>query len=310
MLTISCFSKLRIGLLSCLTVLFSGSVYADIVIQDSDGEKVFSTVPVRIASLGWELTEDIVELGLTPVAAPEIKVYEEWVKQPAIPEKTEDIGGRAEPNLEKLTQLKPDVILINSTLKDIQTKLEKIAPVVFFDTYRADHNNAAQADWVFNTLAKLFNKTELAQTKLKHRDEVIDNLKAQLETTYSNNLPKVATLRFANTTSVYLYGGNSMPEYALNKLGIKNAVNLPDSQWGVTQKRLKDLRNLQDDVVLYFEPFYEQDKLNQSPLWQAMPFVKNHKVTSIASTWTYGGAMSIQYLAEAMTTSLLSLKSQ
>ena len=114
-------------------------------------------------------------------------------------------------------------------------------------------------------------------------------------------------MRFANTTSAYVYGENSMPQYALEALGIKNAITLKSSQWGLEQKRLKFLRVVDQNILLYFQPFYQEEQLNKSPLWQAMPFVQNGKVASVEATWTYGGAMSLEYLAESMTDALLKL---
>ena len=38
-----------------------------------------------------------------------------------------------------------------------------------------------------------------------------------------------------------------------------------------------------------------------------MPFVRDKKVASVSLTWSYGGAISIQYNAEALASSLLKL---
>lgn len=278
---------------------------AEIRVQGDLGESVFSEPPKRVAALSWELAENVIELGVTPVAIPEITLYKEWVSKPSIPAISQDIGSRAEPNFEKLAQLKPDVILISATLKDIKSTLEKIAPVIFFDTYRADHNNASKADEVFLSIATLLDRKAQAEIKLQQREATYQRLKTQLAQAFPNGLPKVTTMRFANTTSAYLYVGNSMPQYALEAVGIENAISLKSSQWGIQQKRLKYLRSINQGTVMYFQPFYEEDKLKQSPLWQAMPFVQQGKVASIASTWTYGGAMSLQYLAESITEALL-----
>lgn len=290
---------------SGFALLFSMFTLAEVRIQDSHGEQVFAQTPSRIAALSWELVEDVIELGLVPVAVPEREAYQEWVAQPAMPASSVDIGGRAEPNLEKLAQLKPDVILIGAALKDIQTKLEKIAPVVFFDTYQQDHNNQEKADQVFLTLAKLLDKESHAQAKLVARQAVFEELKVQLNAAFPAGLPKVTSLRFASTTSAYVYGDNAMPQYALERLGLKSAMPLESTQWGVTQKRLKSLRKINEGIVLYFKPFHFEKKLAKSPLWRSMPFVQQGNVASVASTWTYGGAMSLQYLAQAMTQSLL-----
>lgn len=57
--------------------------------------------------------------------------------------------------------------------------------------------------------------------------------------------------------------------------------------------------------MLYFLPFAQQAQLEKSMLWQAMPFVRQARVNSVESVWNYGGAMSLQYIAEALTRSLL-----
>lgn len=290
-------------LLSCLSFM----VYAEIRIEDSSGEKIFEKAPIRIASLNWELTENLIELGVSPIAIADSKGYEEWVTKPALPSSTHDIGDRSEPNLEKLSQLKPDMILIGAALKGIQSRLEKIAPVVFFDTYKKGHNNSESVDKTFLTIATLLNKEEIAKKKLTQRAEVYEQLNSRLQNAFPEGLPKVASMRFANITSAYVYGDNSMPQFALEALGIENALSLKKTQWGVTQKKIKFLRSVDNNVLLYFQPFYEEAKLNASPLWQAMPFVQNKHVASVSSTWTYGGAMSLQYLAEAMTEALLNI---
>lgn len=284
---------------------FSSLNYGDTNQQNDPLKASFNETPKRVAALSWELVENVIELGVTPIAISDIKGYQEWVRVPSIPTETQDIGDRAEPNLEKLAQLKPDVILINLAQKDIQSKLERIAPVVFFDSYRADHNNAEQVDKAFLKLAVLLDKEKQAKAKLKQRETKFKALQKKLESAFPNGLPDVVTMRFANTTSAYIYGGNSMPQHALEKLGIKNPITIENSQWGLAQKRLKFLRSVDQGVVMYFQPFYQEDQLAKSPLWQAMPFVKQNKVASIESTWTYGGAMSLQYLAESMTDALL-----
>lgn len=293
-----------------ISIGFSSLSYGDTSQQNSPLKTSSSDTPKRVAALSWELVESVIELGVTPVAISDIKGYREWVRVPSIPTETQDIGDRAEPNLEKLAQLKPDVILINLAQKDIQAKLERIAPVVFFDNYRADHNNAEQADKAFFKLAALLGKEEQAKTKLAQRETKFKALQKRLENAFPNGLPDVVTMRFANTTSVYVYGGNSMPQYALEKLGIKNPITIKNSQWGLEQKRLKFLRSVDQGVVMYFQPFYQEDQLAKSPLWQAMPFVKQNKVASIESTWTYGGAMSLQYLAESMTDALIKIANE
>ncbi|MCK8085983.1 iron-siderophore ABC transporter substrate-binding protein [Vibrio sp. 1CM8B] len=296
-----------------VTVLASAlsfNAMADFQVEDSEGVKTLEAQPVRVAALNWDIAEQVIELGVTPVAVPDIAGYTDWVVQPAIPEGVADIGTRTEPNFSALKKLNPDVILIASPQKDLQERLSEIAPVLYYQTYSDQHNNAAAAIENFKKIGQLLGKEEQANQKLAAMDERIAVLKADLDQAYPGDKPKVTSFRFASTNSVYIYGDNSIPQYALEQLGFDNAMDLPPSQWGISQKRMTELKNVKKGIALYFEPFPYQDKLDRSPVWKSMPFVRNGQFSPVAASWSYGGAMSILYNAEAMAQSLLTLAEQ
>ncbi len=296
--------------LSVLASALSFNAMADYQVEDSEGVKTIQAQPVRVAALNWDIAEQVIELGVTPVAVPDIAGYSDWVVQPAIPEGVTDIGTRTEPNFSALKKLNPDVILIASPQKDLQERLSEIAPVLYYQTYSEQHSNAAAAIENFKKIAQLLGKEEQADNKLAAMDTRIAVLKAELAKAYQGDKPKVTSFRFASTTSVYIYGDNSIPQYALEQLGFENAMDLPASQWGISQKRMTELKKVKNGIALYFEPFPYQDKLNQSPIWKSMPFVRNGQFSPVAASWSYGGAMSILYNAEAMAQSLLTLAEQ
>ncbi|WKY60491.1 iron-siderophore ABC transporter substrate-binding protein [Vibrio sp. SNU_ST1] len=296
-----------------VTVLASAlsfNAMANFQVEDSEGVKTLEAQPVRVAALNWDIAEQVIELGITPVAVPDIAGYTDWVVQPAIPEGVADIGTRTEPNFSALKKLNPDVILIASPQKDLQDRLSEIAPVLYYQTYSEQHSNAAAAIENFKKISQLLGKEDQADKKLAAMDERIAVLKAELDKAYPGNKPKVTSFRFASTTSVFIYGDNSIPQYALEKLGFENAMDLPVSQWGISQKRMTELKNVKKGIALYFEPFPYQDKLDRSPVWKSMPFVRNGQFSPVAASWSYGGAMSILYNAEAMAQSLLTLAEQ
>ncbi|MFH0290127.1 iron-siderophore ABC transporter substrate-binding protein [Vibrio owensii] len=296
--------------LSVLAGTLSFNAMADYQVEDSEGVKTIKAQPVRVAALNWDIAEQVIELGVTPVAVPDIAGYSDWVVQPAIPEGVADIGTRTEPNFSALKKLNPDVILIASPQKDLQERLSEIAPVFYYQTYSEQHSNAAAAIENFKKIAQLLGKEEQANNKLTAMDARIAVLKAELAKAYPGDKPKVTSFRFASTTSVYIYGDNSIPQYALEQLGFENAMDLPASQWGISQKRMTELKKVKNGIALYFEPFPYQDKLNQSPIWKSMPFVRNGQFSPVDASWSYGGAMSILYNAEAMAQSLLKLAEQ
>lgn len=299
------------GLIVCCVMVMSLTVAAQgWTIKDSRGEQSLEAAPSRIASLNWRITEQLLELDITPIAVADKRAYAEWVKQPALPEDVEGLGTRAEPNLIKLAALKPDLIFIGEVHLPILPRLERIAPVVFFKSFSAAHDNPQMAIDIYKRLARFLDKDALAARKLAAMKKRFTVLKKQLKEAYSGHVPAVTTVRFADPSSVYIYGDNSMSQYALQQLGIEPALPQENSQWGLQHKRVLELSKIQHGVLLYFEPFAQLPKLESSRLWQAMPFVRAGRINAVPATWTYGGAMSLGYLAEAMAQSLLEISPQ
>ncbi|AQS35507.1 ABC-type Fe3+-hydroxamate transport system, periplasmic component [Shewanella psychrophila] len=282
-------------------------VQAPVQIQDSRGLQTLAQVPNRVAVLNWDVAEQVLELGITPIAMPDIDGYREWVMKPQVPESVSDIGTRVEPNFQRLAALKPDVIIIASPQLDLLPKLEQIAPVLFFQTYSEHHDNAKAAIDNFKQIAKVLGREEVAAQRLAKMNANIEQMKEKLAVAYSGHLPKVTSFRFASMTSIYQYGDNSTSQYALSLLGIEPAIAQGRSQWGARQKRLKELRHVGEGIALYFRPFAQEPQLDSSVMWQAMPFVRAKKMNSVESAWNYGGAISIEYMAQALTDSLLEI---
>lgn len=274
---------------------------------DSRGEQVLDAVPTRVAALNWDIAEQVIELGVEPVAMPDISGYQDWVVKPAVPESTQDIGTRVEPNFERLAQLEPDVIIVASPQFDLIPRLEKIAPVLFYQTYDGAHDNAQAAINNFTQIAQVLDKAVIAHQKLGDMESQFALMSEKLDAAFPNGKPKVNAFRFASTTSVYLYGDNSTTQYALQRLGFEPKIIKPSTQWGVTQVRINDLKHIDDGVGLYFQPFDREAELARSVLWQALPFVRTGNINSVEPVWNYGGAMSLLYTAQAVTKSLLEI---
>ncbi|MEZ8823707.1 iron-siderophore ABC transporter substrate-binding protein [Vibrio amylolyticus] len=287
--------------------LFSCVVSAQHTAEDSVGVHTLEAVPQRVAALNWDIAEQVIELGITPIAMPDIAGYQEWVVQPAVDPSVEDIGTRVEPNFERLAELNPDVIVIASPQLDLKQRLEQIAPVLYYHTYSDKHDNAQASIDNYRLLAASLGKSDFADAKLTSMEARFTEMSLQLDSAYTDGKPKVSAFRFASTTAVYLYGDNSMTQYVLQRLGFEPAIEKPATQWGVTQLRINELKNVGDGVALYFKPFYQESQLNRSVLWKAMPFVRGGRINSVEPVWNYGGAMSLLYTAEAITESLLAI---
>lgn len=297
---------LRCLLAAVISLVISNGTFA-VTIKDDRTSHTFAQFPSRVVSLNWDLTEQVIELGITPIGATEIESYNEWVMQPPITGQVADVGTRAEPNLERIASLTPDVILATANQADIIPALEKIAPVVYLENYTASDDAGDVAIQQFLLLGELFGKKEFAAQKVAELDQHFARLKAKLMDTFGSDLPNVLPVRLSDESSVFLFTENSTSDYVLKRLGLTNPIPLPAAQWGVTQKRIDVLKDVTNGYVLNILPFPYWDKLNRSYLWKAMPFVREGRINSVDPVWSYGGAMSLKYLAEGYTKSLLEL---
>ncbi|VTP87326.1 Iron(III)-hydroxamate-binding protein fhuD [Proteus vulgaris] len=256
--------------------------------------------------MDWDLLEQVLTLDVIPIGATEIAGYNQWVAHPVAPNSIEEVGMRAEPNLEKMASLKPDLILASSSQQDLLPVLKTIAPVMYLPNFSRQDNAAEVALAHFNTLASLLGKTALAQQKLAEMDSIFVQLKCKLQRAFIT-LPEVEVIRFSTLTSVFLYTENSTTDYVVNKLGLNSAISLPPQPWGIDQRRMNVLQHIKQGYVLYMLPFPDESKLQKSVLWQAMPFVQNGHFHSVKPVWNYGGVTSLMLMAEAITESLLDM---
>lgn len=275
-------------------------------VQDSLGMHTFKQPAKRVVTLNWGATEEVLELGVTPVGVADIRGYNTWVAHPEIPEGVIDVGTRAEPNVERLAELKPDLIVVGSMQQAMVERLSPIAPVLFLDNYRADHNNMAAIDRAFVQLGVALGKADYARKRLNQRDAQLAELKHKVQQYFNGQPPEVGVVRFSDGHHVRAYGRNSMPLAALQALGLKSALDIPNTTWGQVQKPVRDLAYMQG-VLLYIKPLPDEDALFAKPLFRMMPVVKEQRIAPVQSTWTYGGAMSLIYLAEHFTEALTTL---
>ncbi len=202
--------------------------------------------------------------------------------------------------------MKPDVILAASPQQDLIPLLKQIAPVIYLPNFSENEAAAETAIRHFRTLGKLFNKEALAEQKLAELDASFAQMRQRIRHYYSAPL-SVLVMRFSTPNTVLLATENSTTDYVVRKLGLQAPIKEDPRAWGVKQDRINRLQSLQNSYVLYVQPFPGERKLKESPLWQAMPFVKKQRVNSVRAVWAYGGAMSLQYTAEAITDSLIEL---
>jgi len=304
----------------CIALLFSHASVAQIEITDSHGKYKFDKPPERIVVLNWALAEHLLELEVTPVGMADIAGFTKVANKPEIPQNPFDVGNRLNPNLNKIRELKPEIILIGYSQRSLIRPLSNIATVIYFKNFGHRYNNYQKSRERFTELAKLFNKTELAKTKLATMDEQLTELRASLHRAYEDKpLPNVQLQTQSNHAdpTTWLFGNNSMPYYAALELGLNVLSNPENDKFGVaklTQTELSKLRrrtlgqlsmNETDNGPVSQSSNYCQLTLSNYSADAIKPTLNtNEKTKQCTADLSYqnafGGSFSILYLAQAI----------
>lgn len=278
-----------------------------ITVTDRRGPQTFDAIPQRIAALDWSVTEALLDLGITPAGVAEPAAYADWVVDPPLPAGATDLGLRAEPNLEALAAMDPDVIVTADIDPALVPVLEQIAPVVVYDAFAIDQDNAAAAKRIFLSLATLTGTLPLAEQKLAAQDSELDAIAARLADHFGETLPKVTAIRLNDATSAWVNGANSLPEYVLARLGFANEIPQPVSRWGITLIKAEDLAAAKNGIVLAIGPDMAGAALRDTPIWAFLPFVKAGRQADVRPVWSYGGALSLGRAARAFEAALMTV---
>jgi len=285
-------------------------VHAQIEIQDSHGKYRFERPPERVVVLNWALGEQMLELDVTPVGFADIQGYQSHIGSDSVPEGVVDVGERLSPKLNEIRALKPDIILIGYSQRSLLRPLSNIATVIYFKNFGKRYNNHEKSEARFLEMAKLFDKTDIANAKLIKRDERFAELKTQLEAVLSSNgLPTVQFivpegLGATKRNSVLVFGENSMPYYAAQELGLSVLSAVENDQFGTAkldQKELSELFNNQSSSVctFYLSSYaVDIDTNGESRLNDGCSMELNYQNA-------FGGVMSVLYLAESISQALL-----
>ncbi len=295
--------------LSTCLCLFSFNVLAQYVVTDSFGKHTFDTPPSRIVVTDWTLLEQLLELGILPVGAPELAFYKKFVAQPSLPADITDIGLRRSPNSEAIRALNPDVIIIGTDQKKLARPLSRFSRVMFYKSFSDKYRtNGIKSETRFLQIAELFQKRQFAEQKLGQRNIELERIKTQIYQHFNENVPPLTVIRFSTHSNALVYGDNSILAHTMALLGIPQGISTKRTKWGEQEMSITKLSDVKGSI-LYVEPV-ESQQILQSQAWRNLPLVKQQRVGPMAATWSYGGAMSVLYNARAIRDGLMAISNK
>lgn len=240
------------------------------------GTTELKKVPKRIVILDNLYGEILDPLHITPVGATtgqaDSQEFSTLFKKQYKDAKVVSVGWQGSPDLDKIAELKPDLILMTGEQEDLYEELSEIAPTVGYQI-NTDEN------WDYHEtslkVAEIFDKRDEMKKDLDRVDarEAVfaENVKAK----FGNQ--KLMYLRVTdNDIRYYAYGhfGYLYDTYHFNRAETFN----PDDMFQVIDPdKLKDIN---PDLLIVQADSQEllDNKLKNNPVWSSLKAVQNNKV--------------------------------
>ena len=240
------------------------------------GTTELKKVPKRIVILDNLYGEILDPLHITPVGATtgqaDSQEFSTLFKKQYKYAKVVSVGWQGNPDLDKIAELKPDLILMTGEQEDLYDELSEIAPTVGYQI-NTDEN------WDYHEtslkVAEIFDKRDEMKKDLDRLDarEAVfaENVKAK----FGNQ--KLMYLRVTdNDIRYYAYGhfGYLYDTYHFNRAETFN----PDDMFQVIDPdKLKDIN---PDLLIVQADSQEllDNKLKNTPVWTSLKAVQNNKV--------------------------------
>ena len=254
----------------------TSQTFKETTIVHDFGTTELKKAPKRIVILDNLYGEILDPLDITPVGATtgqaDSQEFSTLFKKQYKDAKVVSVGWQGNPDLDKIAELKPDLILMTGEQEDLYDELSEIAPTVGYQI-NTDEN------WDYHEtslkVAEIFDKRDEMKKDLDRLDarEAVfaENVKAK----FGNQ--KLMYLRVTdNDIRYYAYGhfGYLYDTYHFNRA---ETFNPDDMLQVIDPDKLKDIN---PDLLIVQADSQEllDNKLKNTPVWTSLKAVQNNKV--------------------------------
>lgn len=256
------------------------------VLKHKLGQSCIPNNPQRVVTLHTSILAHALVLGIKPIGstyiqellsnsdtAPYLKQYLNNVK----------VLGGINPNLEKLLQLKPDLIIGYDWGKFFYPLLTRIAPTIISQGYVEDWREN------FRFVAEALGRQEEADLAWKRYEQRIERLKLALGNRYQNQ--KISILLGAS--GLFSPTQNSLADSILKSVGLQRPqaqnIKAPYNFIDISEEEVEKF----DGDILLIGVMTNRDRekleaLKRKPLWQKLRAVQQNRVYAVDYMTWYG----------------------
>ncbi|WP_049580247.1 ABC transporter substrate-binding protein [Streptomyces sp. SBT349] len=285
-----------------------GSGAGGITVSTARGDVTLDDPALKVVSLEWVYTEELLALGVTPVGNADNAGYAEWLTAEGarLPEDTTDVGLRNEPSIERIRVLEPDLIVGDEErLAAGYEQLEEIAPVLSFAYTTAPQLETMERN--FTELARAVGEEEKAAEVLGRLDAAAGDLTTRLAEAGAEGATYALAQGFTleGNASVRMLTEDAFSAQVLGLAGLTNGWHGEPDAWGMTTVGVEGLTTVDPEASFLYVASSEDDPFTGAfagnPVWEGLSFVEEDRVFALdPGQWLFGGPLSaIQLLDEA-----------
>ncbi|AQU85028.1 hypothetical protein B2G49_01355 [Halomonas sp. 'Soap Lake  len=263
----------------------------------------YASGPPSSIALSWTIAETLVALGIPPQGMLSPSKYEEWGSIRSLPESIFDIGLSAQPNLELITQLDPNIIISDGDLSRIDERLSRSYNTLSFSIYDSTLDTWNELTEFTKELSISIDQPNTAEDYINTIEAEIENLKYIIK----DYKEPFLVIRALDKNHIRVYGENSLPQAVLDRLDLLNAWDRPTTQWGFTVVGVEELIGIDARLVIVESGGLHDDIMNQLSnygLWQHIPSIKEGTVITVPPFWIFGALPSAYQFANSLVTAL------
>ncbi|WP_310633393.1 ABC transporter substrate-binding protein [Paraburkholderia sp.] len=253
--------------------------------------------PQRIVVMDFGLTEMLLTLGVTPLAASVPDWYRRTNVEPPLPASVIDIGLLYQPNFELLEQLRPDLLLLTPAHAPMRTQLERIAPTLTLALSAPGVEPWRQIAYETRRLASVLDRVPQAELAIQHADAQLSAARSRLDTGGEAGAP-LFVVEFIDDRHLLVYGPGSLFGDVMTRMGVRNAWRGATNARGyavIDFTRLADAADTSDAAgarLVYLDPLPDAARatLAHGVLWHSLPFARAGRVAGMPKV-SQGGAL-------------------
>ena len=269
----------------------STSVWPRAYVDSRGNEIILEKQPERIVVTTWMVTENLLALDMPPAASDTVTMMSEWASMKSYFEiyQIDNLGeSHVDVNIEKILDIQPDLILATTANEKIYDQLEKIAPVIVFDT--ATLFESWQGS--IREVAKVVGKEKTAEQFI---EKTMDQLKTGREKIATLEAGTFGFLRLINK-GIYAFSEEQLSMYydAAKGLDLSVPRGWPEKTGTISLESFIEI----DPDYIFISGSEDQammEELEKNAAWNGLKAVKNGHLYPIDLSGLTGGPLATKY---------------